>query len=126
MKVEGVLAFLAPILVFGTCILCLMGYSDIIYNYVGVLYVWAVIGGVILLFYEVYDTFFKGDVETGTVMFSALIIMLGVCIFLLMNYSDIIYYYFGELFIWSVGGGAILIYLVTCYQFFGKYTLTKR
>lgn len=116
MKVEEVIGFLAPIFPIGICVLLAMGYSDIVYDYVGTLYIWTVLFSVIL-FYRMF--YFLGGGENNmtlsTIVWSFAIAISCLCIFLFRDYPDIIYY-FGKSLIWSVGGGVILIYFVVYYQ----------
>ena len=116
MKVEEVIGFIAPIFLFGICVLLATGYSDIVYDYVGALYVWAVLFGAVL-FYRMFYILCGGEnsMILSTIIWSLAVAILGLCIFLLRNYPDIMYYS-GKLFIWVVGVGAILIYFVVYYQ----------
>ena len=116
MKVEEVIAFLAPLFLLSICILLATGYSDIVYDYVGTLYVWAVLFGVVL-FYRMFYILCGGEnsITLSTIVWSLAIAILGVCIFLSRSYPDIMYYS-GILLIWVVGVGAILIYFVVYYQ----------
>lgn len=116
MKVDEVIGFLAPIFLIGICVLLAMGYSDIVYDYVGTLYVWVVLFGVVLFYRMLYLVCGgENNITLSTIVWILAVVIFGACIALSKSYPDIMYYS-GKSLIWFVGEGVILVYFGMYYQ----------
>jgi hypothetical protein len=106
MKVDEVIGFLAPIFLIGICVLLAMGYSDIVYDYVGT-----------VLFYRMLYLVCGGEnnITLSTIVWILAVVIFGACISLSKSYPDIMYYS-GKSLIWFVGEGVILVYFGMYYQ----------